>query len=293
MDKPLEVEVEGHRLAAILTHSGEGSTPVFFLHGIAGSIDFWTPELTSLFHNTGPCYSLSLPGHFPAVFPKGFTAECLTAELIAQLTSSAIQKIVGSRKALLVGYSTGGFAALSTAIYHPEAVAGVVSVAGFAKGQWIGVLGFNQWLVRQGSLGHAMFKAIYRLGRYPTLFRMFWHVYANDHVSLLKNPHYDAAVNSSFTNFHKLDLDTMVSYFTAMPDTDITPCLSEITVPTCLIVGDKDPTVPTKQSLVIAEKVTRARLAILKGAGHLSFFEKPMEYQKAVDTWLTEFGFPC
>ena len=144
MDQSLEIEIEGHRLAAALTHSGNPDTPVFFLHGIGGSVYFWIPELTSPFHDVGTCYSLSLPGHFPAVLPKDFTAACLTPELIARLTSSAIRKIVGNKKVLLVGHSTGGFAALSTALYYPEAVAGIVSIAGFARGQWIGALGLNQ-----------------------------------------------------------------------------------------------------------------------------------------------------
>lgn len=293
MDKPLEIEVEGHRLAVVLTHSGDSDIPVFFLHGIGGSIYFWTSELTSHFHDIGPCYSLSLPGHFPATLPKNFPASCLTAELIARLTSGAIRKIVGNKRVLLVGHSTGGFAALSTAIYYPEIVAGVVSIAGFSKGQWTGALGLNQWFVRQGSIGRAIFKTVYRLGRYPILFRMFWQFYANDHVSLLKNPRFDRVVNSSFPSLQKLDLDALADYFTVMPHTDITPCLSQITAPTCLIVGDKDPIVPPEQSTIAADKVTNARRFIIKGAGHLPFFERSMEYERAIATWLTEFCSLC
>ena len=142
MDKTLEIE--GHRMAVRLVWPGDVGIPVFFLHGIGGSINFWTPGLTLLFQGIGPCYSLSLPGYFPAVFPQDLPAACLTAELIARLVSGTIQKTVGSRKVLLVGHSTGGFAALSTGIYHPEVVAGIVSIAGFAHGRWNGVLGFCQ-----------------------------------------------------------------------------------------------------------------------------------------------------
>jgi pimeloyl-ACP methyl ester carboxylesterase len=276
-------------LAVVLIHPGNRGIPVFFLHGIGGSIYFWTPELTSPFQTVGACYSLSLPGHFPAVFPKDFAVGCLTPELIARLVSSAIRKLAGNKKVLLVGHSTGGFAALSTAIYNPEVVAGVVSMEGFAKGQWTGALGFNQWLVRQGPIGRAIFKMVYRFGKYPALFRMFWQVYANDHISLWKNPCFDAVVKSSFPYLQKLDLDALADYFTIMPRTDITPCLSKIRVPTCLIAGDQDPIVPPRQSTVIAENVANASLVILKGSGHLPFFERPVEYKKAIDTWLTEF----
>ncbi len=200
MKKIWEIEIEGHRLAAtLLTHSNDSSIPVFFLHGIGGSIYFWTPEETSLFHNLGSCYSLSLPGHYPAIFPKEFTATSLTAKLIARLLSSAIKEIIGNRKVLLVGHSTGGFAALSTAIFAPEVVAGIVSIAGFSKGQWTGALGFNQWLVRQGSLGRALFKKVYQLGGVnPAIYRLFWQVYVIDHTALFKYPHFNAVVNSTF-----------------------------------------------------------------------------------------------
>jgi pimeloyl-ACP methyl ester carboxylesterase len=56
-----------------------------------------------------------------------------------------------------------------------------------------------------------------------------------------------------------------------------------------VIVGDRDPTVPARQSLMIAEKVANSNLTVIKGSGHLPFFEKPMEYEKAVGTWLAEF----
>lgn len=290
MDETLEVEIEGHRLAAVLTHACCTGIPVFFLHGIGSCLHFWTPELTSAFHHLGPCYALSLPGHFPAVFPKDFPAECLSAELIARLMGCAIQRIAGSQKVLLVGHSTGGFAALSTAIYHPETIAAVVSIAGFAKGQWTGALGLNQWLVRQGSLGGAMFKRVYQLGGTgKMIYRMYWHVYVKDHISLWKHPHVRTVLDATFPHFRHLDTDAMVSYFRVMPDTDITSALSKITVPVYLITGDQDPIVPTQQSATIAEKVTNARLAILKGAGHLPFFEKPEDYQKAIDNALTYF----
>lgn len=293
MDDFRDVEIEGHRLVAILIHLGDTDLPVVFLHGIGGSIYFWTPELTSLFHYVGSCYSLSLPGHFPAAFPKGLPSDCLTAELVAGLTAHAIRQIVGKNKVLLVGHSTGGFAALSTAIYHPEVAAGIVSIAGFAQGRWIGALGLNQWLVRQGTIGCALFKTIYRLGKYRVLFRLFWDVYANDHIALWKDPHFGTVIKNTFPYLQKLDLDAMVSYFAVMPHTDITSCLSKITVPVFVIAGDEDPIVPPKQSVMIAGKVPGAKLAIIKGSGHLPFFERPTEYERAIGAWLTEFQASC
>ncbi len=289
MDEYREINIEGHRLAAILICARKSGTPVFFLHGIGGSIYFWTQEITSLFQSIGPCYSLSLPGHFPAVFPKGFTAASISAERIAGLLSRAIHELVGNRKVLLVGHSTGGFAALSMASHTPRVAAGVISIAGFARGKWTGALGFNQWLVRRGPIGRSLFKMIYRLGRTnPVVFRTFWHVYAHDQLALLKHPNFKAVVGSSFPCLQMLDLDAMADYFIAMPDIDITACLPDIRIPTCAIAGRQDPIVPPGQSALIVEKVNKARLVLIEGSGHLPFFERPAEYRKAMEAWLDE-----
>jgi pimeloyl-ACP methyl ester carboxylesterase len=41
--------------------------------------------------------------------------------------------------------------------------------------------------------------------------------------------------------------------------------------------------------VTIAEKVTNAKLVILKGAGHLPFFERSEEYKRAIDSALGDF----
>ncbi len=294
MKKSWETQVEGHRLVAAATHiSPDSGVPVFFLHGIGGSIYFWTPELTSPFHHLGSCYSLSLPGHFPALLPGDFNSISLTAEQMARLLSGAVQEIVGSRKVILVGHSSGGFAALCTAIYAPEIVKGIVTIAGFSRGQWTGALGFNQWLVRQGPLGSSIFKKIYRAGgKNPAIFRMFWQIYACDHLALSRHPQFKEVVNSTFPHVQKLDLESMVGYFKVMPCLDITPYLPKITVPTCVIAGSRDPIVPPRQSVRIAEKIADSRLFVIKGSGHLPFFEKPDQYHRALDAWLSHFQIP-
>jgi len=290
MTESRKIQIEGHQLAAVSTNSNDAGLPVVFLHGIGGSIYFWTPDETALFDKVGPCYSLSLPGHYPAIFPPGFGVESLTAELMARLLSGAIREMVGNRKVLLVGHSTGGFAALSTAIYTPEVVAGVICIAGFAKGQWTGALGFAQWLVQQGPIGRALFKQLFGLGGLnPAMYRAFWQVYAADHTALLTYPHFNTLINNTFPYVRKLDPESMLSYYMAMPKIDISQSLPKITAPTCVIVGDRDPIVPPVQSYIIAEKAANANLFVIKGAGHLAIFEKPAEYKQIINTWVAQF----
>jgi pimeloyl-ACP methyl ester carboxylesterase len=285
-----EINITGQQLAVVSTNSKTGGMPVIFLHGIGSCLYFWTPEETTLFDQVGPCYSLSLPGHYPARFPQGFAAESLTAGLMAELLAGAIREIVGEQKVLLVGHSTGGFAALSLAIHAPGLVAGVISIAGFARGQWTGALGFSQWLTRQGPPGRALFKLIYAAGGlHPEIYRALWLVHAHDRKALLAYPGFARVITDSFPYTRRLDLESMLSYFARMPHIDIGPELSKISVPVCLITGDHDPTVPPAESQAIAKKVACAELTVIQGAGHLALFEKSLEYKHSVETWLAKF----
>ncbi len=191
---------------------------------------------------------------------------------------------------MLVGHSTGGFAALCIAIYEPQTVAGIVSIAGFEKGKWTGALGVNQWLARQGSLGRALFKGIYKLGGVNrSIYSLFWHVYVHDHTSLSKYPHFKAIIDSTFPSVRRLDLDAMADYFICMPQIDISSSLSKIAAPAHVIVGQNDPIVPPRESFNIARKIANSTLSVIKGSGHIPFIEKPTEYKKALDSWLVDF----
>ncbi len=65
-----ELHSEGHKLAALSFNPEQAGCPVILLHGIIASVHFWSPDLVAPFLKLGPCYALSLPGHYPAAFPS-------------------------------------------------------------------------------------------------------------------------------------------------------------------------------------------------------------------------------
>ena len=281
------LEIEGHTLATLLLNPGATGEPVILVHGITGNIATWQVNPLPCVLEQGPCYSLSLPGHFPAAFPSGFQQEQLTAEMMARIMTEAVHQLVGERSVTLMGHSTGGFSILNMAARSPQMVSRIVCVAGFAHGRWIGFLGFYQRLVRTGALGKAIFKAVYKLaGISPRLFKWALRIYAADVDRLYANPDTADAVERSLYNYQHLDLDAMVQYFSVMPDIDIAPLLHRITAPTLVIAGNRDPSVPPDESRKIASLLANSELVILQGVGHFSFLERPTEYQTALSTWL-------
>ena len=153
--------------------------------------------------------------------------------MIATTLARAIQQLVGSRSVTLVGHSTGGFAALSIAAYHPEVVSQVISISGFAQGRWTGTLGLGQKLARGGRLGHFLFRLA---GTLPKLtrasFRMGWRAHVANRQSLSTYPHLEQIIDQFYPDYQQLDANAMLKYFRAMPDIDISHRISRIQAPT-------------------------------------------------------------
>ena len=88
-------QVEGHTLVVRTLDAQTDGPPVVCLHGITASVFFWTPSQVAPFTDLGPCYALSLPGHYPAIFPAEFSEQALTAEHITDVLAQALRAHVG------------------------------------------------------------------------------------------------------------------------------------------------------------------------------------------------------
>lgn len=282
-----ELEVDSQKLVALSFNPEAPGTPIILLHGICSSVYYWTDDLIAPFLKQGPCYALSLPGHFPAAFSPKFNKDELTAETITRLLCYAIRDLVGAKQVILVGFSTGGFAALSIAAHVPEMVKSVISISGFAHGRWIGLLGRSQALTRLGWPGNSIFKFGLKLSlRIRSMHRASLRFFTANHRRFLSYPYLERSINHYLPHAQHLDSEAMAKYFSIMPKIDISPYLSQITAPTLIISGDSDPIVPPSQSRLIADKISRSSLTILKGAGHFPFFERPGEFHRTVNRWL-------
>jgi pimeloyl-ACP methyl ester carboxylesterase len=279
--------VNGHSLVASALNPHQPGQPTILLHRITASIAAWSAQEAAPWLATGPCFSLSLPGHFPARFPVGFDEHDIDAEMIADTLSAGIRALVGDTPVTLVGHSTGGFAALAVAATAPQQVQRVVSVSGFARGQWTGVLGWNQRTVRAGRIGQGLFRALYDLCRQTRrIFKASLRIYVYDTARFYAYPGLDDYLTRCLPNYRGLDLHAMAHYFARMPELDISSWLPRISVPMLLVTGANDPTVPATESVRIARRMPRATLRTLPECGHLPALEQPAALEAVVRPWL-------
>ena len=71
---------------------------------------------------------------------------------------------------------------------------------------------------------------------------------------------------------------------------DSTMLLRRVEVPALVVAGSDDPITPPADAERMARLLPQASLAIIPGAAHLSNFEKPEEFNRAVMSWLATFG---
>ncbi len=281
------LNIDGHQLAVLnLNLEDTPGQPVFLMHGIGGLVHFWNDEQTPVFREQGPCYALSLPGHYPAAFPQGFRQEQITAVLLAELLVKAIREIAGDRPVTLAGVSTGGFCALAIAAQVPHLVSRLVCISGFCQGRWTGALGLAQKLARLGWPGRTVFKYLYRAPHLTAeKYNRKWGVFAHDVQAMHACPYFRTCTDASYPGFMQLNLDDLLGYFAVMPDIDIRDWLSRIKARTLVIAGDHDPIVPPRQALLIQQGIPGAELVMIPGGGHMLFAERSQAYQAALCQW--------
>jgi pimeloyl-ACP methyl ester carboxylesterase len=281
------LHIEGHKLVALALNPEALGEPIILLHGINLAPQFWLTD--SVFVEHGPCFALSLPGHYPAVFPGALHEDELTAEMIARVLAEAVRQLVGERPVTLAGISTGGFASLATAAYAPELARRVISISGFAQGVWGGMLGIYQRWLRGGPVQQAMFRTLFKLSqRRRAAFRNnVWPYFVADKAALFAYPRYEQLIDDLYPIWTNQDMRAVKMYYRRMPDISIVDWLPRVSMPTLVMTGERDKIVPAGQSLLIAERVQNAELAVIPGAGHLLFAERPAEYNRILTDWLT------
>lgn len=285
-------KIDGFEMASYEMGAHFESTPLIFIHGIATSINFWrvgqTPYIQENFH----WCSLSLPGHYPAAFPREFATSHLTPELIADLAMQSIQQLIGDRPFVICGHSTGGFTALAVAARYPERVKGVISVAGFARGKWHGILGLMQKTARMGPLGQMLFKINFgMMKRSRWLFEFGIGMYTADAHSMKNSPYYIPTIDTIYPDFTHIHLDAIMHYFKRMPEIDISTWLPKIRVPTLVVTGADDSIVPASEADWIAKHIPQSTLVKIPESGHVVMAERAEAYNTAIVTWLNAQGY--
>lgn len=286
------VEAEGHRLAylAVNEHlASEDEPAVVFIHGVLVSVNFWRDAVPPAYREGKAWYSLSLPAHYPSTVPEDFAPEQVNADWFFRIMNTALQALLGTRKALVVGHSTGGFSALNLAIHRAPNVAGIVSVAGFHQGSWGGVEGMLLKLAGLGPWAKGLFAANLAISKKSFLVRsLFASLLAYDSKAYRASELSRKMLENTEEDMLRQDPAALFVLFSGINSLEVADQLSRITAPCYLFAGSHDPVVPPEQSLVLAGNIPHAEVVVFRNVGHMPFFEQPEAFFKALEQALAD-----
>ncbi len=278
-----------------------GHRPILYVHGIIANVDFWPLTLPKELLEYGGC-SVSLPDHSTGFFRQspdapakpqrepvnpdnGPASPWVAPEDLSAPIIRIIDELFDGQPARLVGWSTGGLAVLHAAATRPEKVESVVSICGFARGQWRGGLGLFQSMAT-GSVQAWLLRQAFRLAQLrPRLFDTIMLAICSNTWNAEVQRLAKAGGLSAGMRFH--ELSDLIRTMGCIRSWDITSLLPDIQCPTLIMSGDRDPVVPPDEARHLASMIRGSESLILKNCGHLYFAEASSEYSECLIRWLT------
>lgn len=286
------VESQGHQLAylAVNEHLASKEQPgVVFIHGVLASVNFWLDCVPPGFKEDRAWYSLSLPAHHPSTVPADFAPEQVNEQWFFEVMNGALKALLGERKAIIVGHSTGGFSALNLAIHQAPNVLGIVSIAGFHSGRWGGVEGLLVKLAGLGRGARPLFASNITLAaRSKLIQRVFASLLTHDRKAYRTSPLSQRMMDNIGPNTRQQNPAALFPLFNGIGRLDIADQLHRIAMPCYLFAGTHDPVVPAKQSLLLAARIPQARTVVFQNVGHMPFMEDTEAYFSALEHALAD-----
>ncbi|MDI9244249.1 alpha/beta hydrolase [Marinobacter sp. CHS3-4] len=271
------VESSGHQLAylAVNEHLASGEEPaIVFIHGVLASVNFWRDCVPPEFKEGRAWYSLSLPAHHPSTVPENFSTGDVDEAWFFDIVNGALQQLLGERKAIVVGHSTGGFCVLNLAIHQAPNLLGIISIAGFHRGEWGGAEGMLLRLAGFGKWAKALFVSNIVVSQWSGFVRRtFASLLAHDRQAYRANPLSQRMLENIEQDTLVQDPTALFKLFNGIARLEIADQLHRIDMPCYVFSGTHDPVVPTEQSRVLASEIPGARWVEFQQVGHMPFIE--------------------
>jgi len=259
---PHRIAVDGAELAVEVR--GEGG-PVLFVHGFPFDRTVWRHQLAALSRWQRIAPDLRGAGASTAP-PDGYTIARYADDLVAVLDA------LGVRQAVVCGLSMGGYIAFELLRRHADRVRAVVLCGTRPQPDTDDARRTRDELASLAAEG----------GTPAVGERLLPRLLAS--TTLAEQPE---VVEQYREMARRMSVPGMAGALRAMRDRpDSTPLLSEIRVPTLVVVGSEDQVSPPAVAEAMAGAIPGARLVVISAAGHLAPLEQPLATSRAVMDFL-------
>ncbi|MFN8374648.1 MAG: alpha/beta hydrolase [Anaerolineae bacterium] len=270
--------VDGGRITYI-TVGNPAQPPLLLVHGWLSSRHVWRNTIEA-FKDTHYCIALDLLGLGDS--DKPHDADYSIAAQAARVL--ALADALGLQRFSLMGHSMGGQISLYIAAkLAPERVVKLVDVDGVVTGRLTPVVEYvtklQMWM---GSKLPMLYDLTQLAIRVPVIAKIQFRPWFHD----MDNPPFDFWAIDRRMSMRSSVAVTAYDMGKAIAGMNLAPFLGDIQVPTLVIFGDDDGTVPVPQGQLAAERIPNAKLVIVPACGHFPMYEKPAEFVAAVQAFL-------
>lgn len=237
---------------------GDGRTPIIFLHGVGSDKSVWRPQLEH-FARSRRALAFDYPGYGESAFVEGATRDDFAAAVLVAMDA------LGVEKAHVCGLSLGGVVAIALNAAVPDRSASLIIADSFAV--------------------HPDGQAIYNRS-----------IAASSDIRGLAEARVGALLASEERDLRGDVIDTMARIDPAayrigaeavwLADQRVRA--ASIAVPTLIIVGDEDAITPPALSEELHALIPGSRLEVIAGASHLANLDKPAEFNRSIDDFLSD-----
>ncbi len=246
------IERDGIRISFDDTGSG---LPVVLTHSYFCNGEMWRDQVPRL-AEANRVVNIDLRGHGKSSAVEArFSLYDLVEDIVQVLDSLDVQSAVWA------GLSIGGMVSMRAALTVPERVTGLLLLDTHAGAETP---------IRRVKYGIMRTTARY-FGLNPVLPAVLELMFGR--TTRRQNRH---LVTEWEEKFRSADLPSMLMYARCLARRDsIVNRLGEVSVPTLVMVGEEDISLPMRYAEEIAAEVPDAELVVVPGAGHLSALEQP------------------
>ena len=239
---------------------------VVFLHAFPLNAQMWHAQMEAVGADGFPVLALDFPG-----FGTAPSSGQRTVQEFAQYITDALER-ERVTDAVLVGLSMGGYVAFRILERHPALVRGAVLADTKASAD---APDARTKRLKMAARVESEGTGFLQTELIPNL------------LSKTVTPEVLLEVQTLAGDAPQHAVYNALAALASRPDSRV--MLSEITVPTLILVGEDDSVTPIGDSEMMLGGIRTARLEVIRGAGHLSNLEQPQAFNAALLEFLQGF----